>query len=143
MQRQLMQLQWQHGVDRLALSHGAWMLILHAYRHHTEEAPGLPPLRGGLAPVVIKRVQEYLQAHLADSVTLAELAQQAGLSEYHFARMFGQSLGCPPHRYLLGCCGSNGPSSCWPALSRWPVSPVSVASLPRPISAIVFARRLV
>ncbi len=101
-QRQLMQLEWQHGVDRLALSHGAWMLILHAYRHHTEEAPGLPPLRGGLAPVVIKRVQEYLQAHLADSVTLAELAQQAGLSEYHFARMFGQSLGCPPHRYLLG-----------------------------------------
>ncbi|WP_260391551.1 helix-turn-helix domain-containing protein, partial [Aeromonas enteropelogenes] len=46
-------------------------------------------------------VQEYLLAHLAEPVTLAELAQEAGLSEYHFARMFAQSLGCPPHRYLL------------------------------------------
>ena len=32
-QAQLMKLDWQHGVDRMALSHGAWMLMLHAYRH--------------------------------------------------------------------------------------------------------------
>ena len=42
-----------------------WMLMLHAYRHHTREAPGLPEVRGGLAPAVIRRVQEYLLAHLA------------------------------------------------------------------------------
>jgi len=78
------------------------MLMLHAYRHHTREAPALPEVRGGLAPAVVRRVQEYLQAHLAEPVTLGELAREAGLSEYHFARMFGQSLGCPPHRYLLG-----------------------------------------
>jgi AraC family transcriptional regulator len=99
---QLMKLDWQHGIDRMALSHGAWMLMLHAYRHHTREAPALPEVRGGLAPAVVRRVQEYLQAHLAEPVTLGELAREAGLSEYHFARMFGQSLGCPPHRYLLG-----------------------------------------
>ncbi len=101
-QGQLMKLDWQHGIDRMALSHGAWMLMLHAYRHHTREAPALPEVRGGLAPAVVRRVQEYLQAHLAEPVTLGELAREAGLSEYHFARMFGQSLGCPPHRYLLG-----------------------------------------
>ena len=101
-QAQLMKLDWQHGIDRMALSHGAWMLMLHAYRHHTREAPALPEVRGGLAPAVVRRVQEYLQAHLAEPITLGELAREAGLSEYHFARMFGQSLGCPPHRYLLG-----------------------------------------
>lgn len=101
-QGQLMKLDWQHGIDRMALFHGAWMLMLHAYRHHTREAPALPEVRGGLAPAVVRRVQEYLQAHLAEPVTLGELAREAGLSEYHFARMFGQSLGCPPHRYLLG-----------------------------------------
>ena len=42
---------------------------------------------------MVRRVQEYLQAHLAEPVTLGELAREAGLSEYHFARMFGQSLG--------------------------------------------------
>jgi AraC family transcriptional regulator len=78
------------------------MLMLHSYRHYTREAPSLPEVRGGLAPVVVRRVQEYLRSHLADSVTLSDLAREAGLSEYHFARMFGQSLGCPPHRYLLG-----------------------------------------
>lgn len=56
-QAQLMKLYWQHGVDRMALSHGAWMLMLHAYRHHTREAPGLPEVRGGLAPAVIRRVR--------------------------------------------------------------------------------------
>ncbi len=61
-QGQLMQLDWQHQVDRMALSHGAWMLMLHAYRHHTREAPPLPEVRGGLAPAVIRRVQEYLLA---------------------------------------------------------------------------------
>ncbi len=107
------------------------MLMLHAYRHHTREAPPLPEVRGGLAPAVIRRVQEYLLAHLAEPVTLAELAQEAGLSEYHFARMFGQSLGCPPHRYLLGC-GSSGPSSCWPAPTPWPASPFSAVFVPGP-----------
>ena len=93
-----MKLDWQHGIDRMALSHGAWMLMLHAYRHHTREAPALPEVRGGLAPAVVRRVQEYLQAHLAEPVTLGELAREAGLSEYHFARMFRAEpgLSAPP-----------------------------------------------
>ena len=100
-QAQLMKLDWQHGVDRMALSHGAWMLMLHAYRHYTREAPSLPEVRGGLAPVVVRRVQEYLLSHLADSVTLSDLAREAGLSEYHFARMFRQSTGLAPHQYVM------------------------------------------
>ena len=34
-------------------------------------------------------------------VTLAELAAQAALSEYHFARMFRQSTGLAPHQYVM------------------------------------------
>ena len=46
-------------------------------------------------------MQEYIEAHLEQPLGLAELAEQAALSGYHFARMFTQSFGLPPHRYVL------------------------------------------
>ena len=34
-------------------------------------------------------------------MTLSDLAQQAQLSEYHFAHMFKQSMQIPPHQYVM------------------------------------------
>jgi transcriptional regulator GlxA family with amidase domain len=55
---------------------------------------------GGLAPGAIRRVQEYVETHLGDSIDLAELAAVAGLSMHHFAREFRRSTGVTPHYYL-------------------------------------------
>lgn len=57
--------------------------------------------RGGLAPGVLRRVRDYIAEHLAESLDVATLAAQAGLSAYHFARAFKASVGAPPRRYLL------------------------------------------
>ncbi len=43
---------------------------------------------------------DYIEAHFADDIGLAELASQAGLSEYHTARLFRLAVGVTPHRYL-------------------------------------------
>ena len=59
------------------------------------------PPRGGLAPGALRRVTEYIDSHLCEDVALETLAAHAGLSTYHFARAFKQSVGMPPHRYLL------------------------------------------
>jgi len=59
-----------------------------------------PSLRGGLAGWQRKRVAQYMQEHLSEEVTLATLAEMAGLSQFHFVRTFKQSFGLPPHRYL-------------------------------------------
>jgi transcriptional regulator of acetoin/glycerol metabolism/AraC-like DNA-binding protein len=59
------------------------------------------PPRGGLAPGALRRVTEYIDSHLSEDVALETLAAHAGLSTYHFARAFKQSVGMPPHRYLL------------------------------------------
>ena len=59
------------------------------------------PARGGLAPGAMRRVREYVETHLSESMDLAELAAVAGLSVYHFARAFKQSAGAPPHHYLV------------------------------------------
>jgi transcriptional regulator of acetoin/glycerol metabolism/AraC-like DNA-binding protein len=63
-------------------------------------AQPLPP-RGGLPPGAMRRVREHVEAHLSESIDLAELAAIAGLSVYHFARAFKQSAGVAPHHYLV------------------------------------------
>jgi AraC-like DNA-binding protein len=59
------------------------------------------PSRGGLSPTVTRRVCDYIEGHLDEKVRLDGLAALAGLSTDHFARAFHQSVGMPPHTYLL------------------------------------------
>jgi AraC-like DNA-binding protein len=61
----------------------------------------LAPSRGGLPPVVTQRICEYIESHLDQKIRLETLAAMAGLSIHHFARAFHQSVGMPPHSYLL------------------------------------------
>jgi AraC family transcriptional regulator len=57
--------------------------------------------RGGLAGWQRKRVLEFIEEHLADTISLSTLSALAQLSTYHFARAFKQTLGMPPHRYHM------------------------------------------
>jgi AraC-like DNA-binding protein len=57
--------------------------------------------RGGLPPVATQRTCEYIESHLDQKIELEALAAMAGLSTHHFARAFHQSVGMPPHSYLL------------------------------------------
>lgn len=59
------------------------------------------PVKGGLAPKVSSLVCDYMQAHFQRQIYLVELAELAQLSEYHFCRMFKQSLAQTPQAYLL------------------------------------------
>ncbi|MNP20508.1 Right origin-binding protein [compost metagenome] len=46
-------------------------------------------------------MSDYIEGHLDQAISLGELAALCNLSEYHFARMFRESFGLPPHQYLL------------------------------------------
>jgi transcriptional regulator GlxA family with amidase domain len=68
------------------------------------ELARLPPRsRGGLPPRTLRRVREYVEAHLEKNISLQMLASTAGLSMSHFARAFKKSQGVPPHEYLVRC----------------------------------------
>jgi AraC family transcriptional regulator len=56
--------------------------------------------KGGLTPWAERRCLELLRARLSEDISLDELAAEAQLSPFHFARMFKQSLGVPPRVYL-------------------------------------------
>jgi AraC-like DNA-binding protein len=62
--------------------------------------PPAPQAQGGLSPGAMRRVREYVEVHLGESVDLSMLAGVAGLSVHHFARQFKQSAGVTPHAYL-------------------------------------------
>lgn len=50
-----------------------------------------------------KRLQwvlEFVEAHLADPLSLDDLASLACLSAFHFSRLFREATGMPPHRYV-------------------------------------------
>jgi AraC family transcriptional regulator len=60
-----------------------------------------PPARlPDLETTRLKRVLDYVEAHFADAIGLADLAAEARLSEYHFARLFRETIGVSPHRYV-------------------------------------------
>ncbi|MFH0296435.1 AraC family transcriptional regulator [Bradyrhizobium sp. 31Argb] len=56
---------------------------------------------GGLSKWRLKRVVEYVAAHLDEKVTLADMAGAARLSRMHFAALFFRATGLTPHQYLL------------------------------------------
>ena len=55
----------------------------------------------GLSRERLKRVCDYIEAHLDDRLTLADLAAVACLSPYHFSRSFKQAVGAGPQRYVM------------------------------------------
>ena len=57
--------------------------------------------RAELAPWQLRRVDDYINAYLGDDPSIADLAGECRLSADHFARAFTQSMGMPPHRWLL------------------------------------------
>ena len=62
-----------------------------------------PRIRGGLPPRALRRVREYIEDHLEETISIEALAGIVGLSMYHFARAFKQSEGLTPHDYLVRC----------------------------------------
>lgn len=71
-------------------------LVMHIARMEVSK----PTVRA-LAKWRLRRVQQYVDAHLDEAVRLADLAAVAGLSRMHFAGQFRVATGYRPHDYLL------------------------------------------
>jgi AraC family transcriptional regulator len=74
-------------------------MVLRILRLDRNEAADDRPRRG-LSDRQLVIIRERIEASLESGVTLAELAEEAGLSRFHFARAFKESTGLPPQRYV-------------------------------------------
>jgi AraC family transcriptional regulator len=77
-------------------------LAVYLGRRYAARPVNAPPARGGLPTYRLRRVLDYIAAHLDRDPSLADLAGTAGLSPHHFAELFRQRMGTTPHRYVLG-----------------------------------------
>jgi AraC family transcriptional regulator len=58
-------------------------------------------VRGALSQKQMQRIDEYTRARLNADLSLTELAAVAGLSQFHFIRLFKNATGTTPHQYVL------------------------------------------
>lgn len=65
---------------------------------------GGPASRGGHGPIAkttLRRIQEHIDAHLGQEITLTELARLAGMGQDSFARRFRATTGLAPYAYVI------------------------------------------
>jgi AraC family transcriptional regulator len=76
-------------------------LAVYLARRYAARSVQTRPMRGGLQTYRLRRVLDYIAAHLDQDLSLAALAKTAGLSPHYFVELFRQRMGTPPHRYVV------------------------------------------
>jgi AraC-like DNA-binding protein len=56
----------------------------------------------GRAPTLARRLQDLLDAHVVDGISLATASAALGARPSHLVRAFGREMGISPHRYVVG-----------------------------------------
>lgn len=87
--------------NKLFLDHAWRAVTAHLIRAYGSSDMQARARRGGLAPWQERRAKEMLLADLSGNVTLPDLARACRLSCSHFSQAFRQTVGCPPHQWLL------------------------------------------
>ncbi|MBL9033887.1 MAG: helix-turn-helix transcriptional regulator [Rhodospirillaceae bacterium] len=77
----------------------AQFLALHLLRRHCRMVRTVAPA-GALTAGQIRRIEGHVAGRLDGGITLEELANVVGLSQFHFARAFRKATGESPHRWL-------------------------------------------
>lgn len=93
---------WGQRASRLMMAQAGDLILTDLMRKHGPvRNAAAPAVTGGLAPHVLRRVQDLIDSDPAADLSIDRLAQAAGLSPYHFARMFRLSTGQTPHRHVM------------------------------------------
>ncbi|MFL6630080.1 MAG: helix-turn-helix domain-containing protein [Burkholderiaceae bacterium] len=93
-------LDWADTGDRIAANELGHAVLADVLARHAGRAPR-GGIRGGLAPALRRRLADWLEARLAEPVTVGEMAAFCALSEAHFAHAFRASFGVAPHEWIV------------------------------------------
>jgi AraC family transcriptional regulator len=89
------------SISGLLLDHAGTMLALQLFGSYgSASLPSRSATKGGLGASRQRRVIDYIENHLGEDLNLAALAQEAGLSPHHFAKVFKKSVGKSPWQYV-------------------------------------------
>ena len=77
------------------------VLAVHLLRYYAISTLRPATFTGGLSASKLRHVIDFISDNYSRDLKLAELAQVAGMSSFHFAREFKRSTGTTPHQYLI------------------------------------------
>jgi AraC family transcriptional regulator len=83
------------GLDELALAFANRFVAIARQRGPRAEEPSARDRERAVA------IGHWLDEHSHEAIDLASAAARAGLSEFHFLRVFARVLGVTPHQYLV------------------------------------------
>lgn len=87
------------SASRLFVDHVLFALRAHLAERFGSRARGTSR-HGGLAAWQERRAKEFIEAHLTENISLADLARECSLSVAQFARAFKRSTGMAPYQFL-------------------------------------------
>ena len=76
-------------------------LVMHLLRSYGVHKVQIATYSDGLPRHKLNQIIDYIAAHLDQNLELEDLAQQIGMSQFYFSRLFKQSLGITPHQYVI------------------------------------------
>lgn len=94
----------EEGAPDLYAESVAQHLATHLLSAHSTWADG-GGARGAPAPLTDRRLAralDYMAAHFGEPLTLEQIAAEAGVSKFHFVRLFHAAAGETPHEHLVG-----------------------------------------
>ena len=90
------------AAGRMLVETSSLMLAARLAHSHSETELIRSPIGSGhgLDGGRLRRVLAYVEEHLAEDITVSNLAKVACLSVFHFTRAFAAATGVPPNRYV-------------------------------------------
>jgi AraC family transcriptional regulator len=95
------QLQTSRQVSKIYADSVALFLATHLLEHYCVCENNIEENNDILHQKDLRQVVDYVDAHLDQNLSLTDLANLVGRSNYHFARLFKKTLGVSPHQYLI------------------------------------------
>jgi len=83
------------------IEHLSWALAAQLVRTCSDRPPPSSPAPDGqIPPHRLRAVEDYVRAHLAHDISVADMARVAGFPPVRFGRLFRKQVGVPPYRYI-------------------------------------------
>ncbi len=84
-------------VEGVSLAVAAQLILAHRQPGRSGDRPKIPPLPKWR----LKRALDFIEANIAEPITLPALAETAGLTRMYFAAQFRAATGLRPHDFVL------------------------------------------
>ena len=90
-----------HPASPLLVQGIAQSMAVHLVRTYSLPGGEEAPRRLGLPAFTLRKVTTWVETHLAEEISLERMAGEAGLSPFHFSRIFKQTTGFSPSQYVI------------------------------------------